>query len=901
LNVIECLGDKVVVSFSDNSVDPGNAITAWNWNIAYGSGTTQSASSTTNNITLDANQTGTVQLTVSSSGGCSASLSEQFTVDALPDVSVDLNLPAISCAGLPVPISVTGDNAYTYVWSPATGLTINNPQSVIANPSSSTVYTLTVNNGTCQKVIDVPVQISPAINLNSPDDMVTCNTEEMLIASASTPVDFTWFDGNTMIADTSFVIVPCGQIKNYIVIATDALGCTVSDNVSITGIGVDIAVDNAIVQGCENTEFPLTVTSSDPTDVITYTWTSSDPNVTITPANSPNPMILGDAGSGVLTLVATNQNSCSTTLEIAYNFTDGAALGDAINPNLCNGLDVSFANINNVQGVWSFGDNTTSTLPDANHTYTSPGTYTVTFNPNAACIAAYDTVITVSLKPSVLANFGQDIQGCENTAVFQFNDSTLHNSNNIQYLWKFTGLNPNMPFTLNSTEANPLINFTNAGPVSVILNVIDENLCFDSDTLLLTYHIITDEFPDIVSYCEGDEIGLNPVSDSTYTHLWTASPPDPNLISNASNPIVSPDVTTLYTDIITIGGCEVTKSVAVTPNPKAVFAASADTSVCSNTPVTVSIINGNAVSYTWTHFENGTPVTSTGNSVSINPVRNDFVVVNASTAQQCSKNDTVFVNNASVDVTTPNGFDKKICVGMGIELPIMSNIPSDNLTYEWSPNVSNIFNPMVNPTVNSSYTVKVTNQFGCTDTKTFNIGVISLAAAIDASKDTICPGEKSILTVNPTGGTDYTYTWSPSSSLDDPTSNAPEATPTESTSYSVTVSDANGCSTTADARVNFIELFCREPFIFVPKVFTPNEDQKNDFFMVRGMNIKQLYFVLYDRWGEEVFKTTDPMDIGWDGTYKSKELTPDSYGWYLKVTCINGEEYIRKGDVTLLK
>jgi gliding motility-associated-like protein len=896
MNVIECVGNQVVVSFSDNSSDPGNAITSWDWNIIYGNGTTQSTSSSTNNILVPANETGTVQLTVNSAGGCSASISEPFTVDALPNVNVDLNLPAISCAGLPVPINVTGNSSYTYVWSPSVGLTINTPQSVVANPTVSTVYTLTVNNGACQKIINVPVQLSPAIVLNAPDDIVTCNTEEMLVASANTNVDYTWFEGNSMLSDTSFVVVPCGQVRNYTVIATDALGCTASDNVQITGVGVDISVNTAAIQGCENTQFPILVTSMDPTDINTYVWTSSNSNITITPSNSPNPMIMGDAGTGMLTLVATNQNSCSTTVEVPVDFSVGDAIDDEIDPNLCNGLNVSFSNLNNVQGVWSFGDNTSSTLPDATHTYTTPGTYTVTFNPNAACIASYDTVINVLATPAIIANFGQDLQTCENNAIFQFNDSTIHTGNNLQYSWTFS------PSGLVSSEPNPLITFPTINPqgVWVVLNVTDENQCSDNDSLLLTYHIITSNIPTALSFCEDTEIALNEVTDPTYLHNWTSVPPDATLQVNDPNPIVSPDVITTYTDVITLGGCVVSKSVVVTPNAAASFSASADTLVCSNDPVTLSILNGNATSYTWTYNNNGQQVVEQGNTIMLEAVRDGFVEITALTDQDCTSKDTIFINNGSVDVSTP-GADKMLCLGMSTELAVMNNVPTDNLTFEWTPSLQAIFNPMVNPTVSTSYTVKVTNQLGCETTKTFNIDVISLAATVDVSKDTICPGEKSVLTVTPTGGTDFTYTWSPSSTLDNPTSGTPEATPNESTTYFVTVTDVNGCSTTADARVNFIDLLCREPFIFVPKVFTPNNDSKNDFFMVRGANIKEMSFVVYDRWGEEMYKTTNINDTGWDGTYRSKELTPDSYGWMLRVLCNNGEEYVNKGNVTLLK
>jgi gliding motility-associated-like protein len=900
ISIVECVGNQVILSFLDNSTDPGNTINAWNWNVVYGSGSTQSVSQNTNSISVDANQTGTVQLMVTSSSGCTASLSEQFTVDALPNVSVGVSLPAVSCAGSAAPITIIGSNTYNYQWSPSPSLTINNPQNAVANPTASTVYTLTVSNGGCSKIINIPVQLAPAFSLVAPDDMVTCNTQEMLIASADIPVDFTWFDGATMIADTSSVLVLCGQVKNYTVIATDVYGCSVTDNVSITGIGVDVTLDNAVIDGCENTQFPISAISNDPADVITYVWTSTNPNVIISPANDPNPMITGDAGTGTLTLVATNQNNCAATLEVAYNFTNGDAIDDDIDPNLCSGLKVSFENANNVPGTWTFGDGFTSNTPDVTHTYGTPGTYVITFNPNASCVATYDTTIVVSITPAVLASFGQDLQTCENVATFQFHDSSAVNGNSLQYNWNFVWNNTNPPTIQTSNLVNPLMNFSQQGPVLVVLNVIDANQCFDNDSLLVPYHFISDIIPPALSFCEETEVALNPETDSTYSHFWTANPPDASLIFNAPNPIVSPSIVTTYTDIITIGGCEVTKTVVVTPDAKASFVTSPDTSLCSNDPYTVSILNGNATNYTWTYFDGVTPVVGIGNSVTLNPIRNGFVLVTGTTANQCVTLDTVFINNVAIDINASEE-NKVLCLGMGDELSIMNNIPTDNLTYTWTPNLPSTFNQLIKPTETSTYTVLVKNQFGCEELKTFIRDVKSLAATIDISKDTICPGEKSILTVSTTGGTDFTYNWSPSSTLDDPTSGTPEATPNETTTYSVTVSDVNNCSTTADARISFIDLLCREPYIFVPKVFTPNEDQKNDLFMVRGMNMKELLFVVYDRWGEEVYKTTNPMDTGWDGTFKNKELTPDSYGWYLRVLCINGEEYIRKGDVTLLK
>ena len=57
---------------------------------------------------------------------------------------------------------------------------------------------------------------------------------------------------------------------------------------------------------------------------------------------------------------------------------------------------------------------------------------------------------------------------------------------------------------------------------------------------------------------------------------------------------------------------------------------------------------------------------------------------------------------------------------------------------------------------------------------------------------------------------------------------------------------------------------------------------------------------IFDRWGELVFESYDRLD-GWDGTFRGKDMDPDVYDYYLKVTCIDNVESIIKGNVTLLR
>ena len=70
--------------------------------------------------------------------------------------------------------------------------------------------------------------------------------------------------------------------------------------------------------------------------------------------------------------------------------------------------------------------------------------------------------------------------------------------------------------------------------------------------------------------------------------------------------------------------------------------------------------------------------------------------------------------------------------------------------------------------------------------------------------------------------------------------------------------------------------------------------------MVRSDILSDVYFAIYDRWGEKLFETTD-MNKGWDGTYKGRKCDPAVYVYYIDATCISKEKYIKKGNITLIK
>jgi gliding motility-associated-like protein len=204
----------------------------------------------------------------------------------------------------------------------------------------------------------------------------------------------------------------------------------------------------------------------------------------------------------------------------------------------------------------------------------------------------------------------------------------------------------------------------------------------------------------------------------------------------------------------------------------------------------------------------------------------------------------------------------------------------------------------VRPEVTTTYSATVYFEDGCIVMDSVAVMVSDLDRFMaTADPDTIFFGESSTLTATPEEGA--TYNWTPSDVLQTPGSNTTVAVPDQTTTFTVNITDAGGCMTTKQVTVVVIVVQCEPPFVFMPNAFSPNNDNENDVLFVRGKYIEEMDLFIYDRWGEKVFESHDPAQ-GWNGTFRDKLLSPDVYGYYLRILCIGGDQHIEKGNVTLL-
>lgn len=89
--------------------------------------------------------------------------------------------------------------------------------------------------------------------------------------------------------------------------------------------------------------------------------------------------------------------------------------------------------------------------------------------------------------------------------------------------------------------------------------------------------------------------------------------------------------------------------------------------------------------------------------------------------------------------------------------------------------------------------------------------------------------------------------------------------------------------------------------VFIPNVFSPNSDGKNDRFNITlGKDVIGLDMQIFDRWGKQVYATNDPKK-GWDGTYNGKDAEIGVYQFLVKVKFRNQQTKTYQGDITLLR
>lgn len=218
-------------------------------------------------------------------------------------------------------------------------------------------------------------------------------------------------------------------------------------------------------------------------------------------------------------------------------------------------------------------------------------------------------------------------------------------------------------------------------------------------------------------------------------------------------------------------------------------------------------------------------------------------------------------------------------------------------TYSWSPVASNEMT--LNNLSAGSYTAEITDANGCQAAFTQTLqteGTIPIQ--VSATSIVIQPGDSASLGVFVTGGiSDFDVVWFPQESLSCPTCPFTQAGPINNTTYIVTVTTPDGCIATSSILV-LVQIPCNG--VFLPTIFSPNQDGLNDSYCVLGSCLESIEFAIYNRWGEEVFRTNDQSRC-WDGKFRGKDAPQGVYAYKFIATESNGKTVIESGNISLVR
>lgn len=534
----------------------------------------------------------------------------------------------------------------------------------------------------------------------------------------------------------------------------------------------------------------------------------------------------------------------------------------------------------NVSWLWSPAESLSSTNTKVTKAF--PGgnaTYTLTTTWGKHCIKTTTQPITVKLLAVPEAGPGGFI--CKGQGILP-----LQASGGVRYTWTPTaGLsNPNI--------ANPVASPSVTTTYKVAVGVAG---CAKTktDSVLVTVRELPEaNLVDDTLICSIDTLRLN--TNPAHTYVWSPDYEISSLI--AKSPLISPDVpTTYYTTLTDVFGCINTDSVLVDVKLFVTIDAGNDTTICLTDTFHLRTVS-DALSYQWSPatFLDRTdvkhPVSSITDSIIMYRVLGNI--------GKCQSRDSVTIRTVPYPVVTINP-DTSICFGDNAIL-----YASGGISYTWSPvtflsTVNSSNTNVVRPSAGTiTYTVAVRDNKGCPKpvTDTTQVTVRDPVAANAGLRDTsIVIGQ--VLQMNATGGD--AYLWEPSQWLGDPTSPRTFATPENTITYKVTVTQLpENCSATDTVR---IKVFLLPPSFYVPTAFSPNGDGLNEILKPITLGMRSLrYFKVYNRVGNLVFETTQ-IGKGWDGYYKGTPQDPGNYVWMAQGETYQGEFITSKGNAVLIR
>ena len=862
---------------------------------------------------------------VTSSSGCT--ITETKVYNNIGDGAVSLNFlagPITVCPNQSTRLVANPNPAWTYTWTPTTGLTFPNGASdPVANPDVTTTYSVTVSNGESTVTEEVTVFVqNEFLDVSIVNNSGTCGGEVNLtgVASNGGPegLIYEWsFDPNfaTVAARGQTVNIPVNG--NSVIYMRAGGGAFCGSNVPSISLG-DLGASNisasfSPINTCIGNTGTVSVVNSDPNETFTVVW---EPTESIISGLTGETVTI-DAADGQtevpLTYTATTSGGCVKTETINVPVVNdivvdisSSATGDCTTGNTYQALSNTPLDMTNFE--WSLD-------PDFSTILSTDPTITVDV-PAGSTLYLRATTSNDECKSNIATR--EIMLGMESLEFDAPSRICLGDTADIDLITPDGEV-----LTVTWSPAPEIISGVNDTKVIVVgMNTGNDNLtlsytatnqagCSFSGTIDIPYSTIipTNLDPQVQCGTNSMAFSIDPIYGDGDV-LWDFGVVNGEaLTSTQANPTIDFGMAGTYSGTLTstMETCNFDAESVTFEVPEILEIATEDDldqSTCDGGDPNLTLGATSVSDIVWTDQDGN--VLSMTDSVTVDRSEMTSITATVSDTFGCEMTLVYDVSKYDFDVTitgpgTVEGGEP--ACGESVDLNVTDNTGA-NVSYMWTSAMGGVIsggdtaNPTIDPSNAGDLVLTVTNEdLGCSMEFPVPIdGSGGITASINATPGTTITSGESVTLDVVTDATGATYEWA-----DDGSTNGSRVVmPTETTTYTVTVTDENGCTAEAMITITVEEQLCSN--YMVPEAFTPNGDGNNDVLMVRSDgDLDEVDFQILDRWGKEVFRTMR-QDVGWNGFHQNDgaEMAPDVFAYCLKVVC-NGQEEVIAGSVSLIR
>ena len=854
----------------------------------------------------------TIQIALTNDFGCGEVTLDTLLIELHDELNIVINAgqdTVLVCQDTTVVLEVEG--AASYFWTPIPVFDNPNSATPIADVDESQWVFVEGTVGPCVANDSVYLEVvDPMISLETVDPVAICRGDSVQITVVNNVdnANLTWTPTEGLSDLGPNPTATPFNSTDYIA-SVDVAGCVVSDTLSIDVAPFDfpgIANDTTI---CQNYSVQLGEFIDPDTTTTTYSWT---PNLWLDNDTIPNP-IATPQSTITYQLIATSGNEgCSDTAQVTITVLPAdVTIQNPDTVEICLGESVDISAVTSVgdaEGlVWSPADGSLSDTLGLNvvATPTVSTLYTATYEVGA-CVVFDSIFIRVDSLPDleIVADPEKDPYCQGETVIFSTTTYEPNSFPDIEHQW-LEGLGYQSGDTLLNMVISTQDTFT-------YQRVTTNRGCIDTSEITINVVVIDPItiIPPNPEICPGESVQLE-VQYSGQPGEITWSPETDLSCTNCLNPVASPSSTTSYVFMIDVDGCPASAQAQVIVTPDPLVQLNTNPEICLGDQVQLNFASDDISTYTWTSPDDP-GFSSNDPELILTPTQTTTYLLTAQ-AQDCPAVEfttTVFVVGPS-DVTVPD--DLSVCSGDSFTLLAEGTAPegiSETFFWEWPGGSFNGPELEIN-NIQQTTTYNLTYVYGpnCgtimeSVTVTVEEGVTITQMIVDPEEflmDGIPLGEEITITAvtNPEELPGATYQWTANGEPVGTNSPILVHTPLdiEPVTYTLLVTNQFGC--TAEASVGPIDVI--EPQWEVPNIFTPNNDDVNDFFRVINVGqVNIVEFKIYNRWGQLVYDNLDPA--GWDGMIDGKPAPSDVYVFRVAVRYAN--EFMpppKQGDLTLLR